>query len=226
MHSENWMGTMGFRDRLALVRAWWHRCRERASAEVPIQWLKLVISAAALIAIAAHLIFPDLKIDGITIGLFVVAILPWLTDLIESAKFPGGWEVKFRAIAEAGEQLKAASPAPQLPETQSQKPAQPKWLDVAEVDPNLAMVGLRIEIESRLRKYAQRHGLIEHSSLRRMIDDLQRRGVLDASVSSALDELTVAGNSAAHGAHVDPRIADWAILEGPRILAALDSLLA
>jgi hypothetical protein len=39
-----------------------------------------------------------LNIDAITLGLLVVAVLPWFSDLLQSAKFPGGWEVNFREI--------------------------------------------------------------------------------------------------------------------------------
>ena len=52
----------------------------------------------ALAIASAHLIQPALKIDAITLGLLVIAILPWLPRLLESAKLPGGWEVTFRRL--------------------------------------------------------------------------------------------------------------------------------
>jgi tetratricopeptide (TPR) repeat protein len=64
--------------------------------EIPIIWLKLLISFIALSAIALRIIFPGIKIDAISIGLIILAFLPWLSELIESAEFPGGWKVKFR----------------------------------------------------------------------------------------------------------------------------------
>ena len=71
------------------------------SQKVSINWLKAVITIVALGVIALRVYYPDLKIDAVTFGLMVVAILPWLSELIESAKFPGGWEVKFRDVKEA-----------------------------------------------------------------------------------------------------------------------------
>ncbi|MCF5946695.1 hypothetical protein L2249_25705, partial [Xanthomonas perforans] len=71
--------------------------------EISINWLKAVISVVAVSAIAVRIAFPEIKIDLVTLGLMIVAVLPWLSELIESAKFPGGWEVKFRDLREAGE---------------------------------------------------------------------------------------------------------------------------
>src|SRR5215469_5628533 len=48
--------------------------------------------------IIVHMIWPRLVIDAITLGLLVIMILPWLPTLIESAVFPGGWELTFRKI--------------------------------------------------------------------------------------------------------------------------------
>lgn len=39
-----------------------------------------------------------MNIDAVTLGLLVVAVLPWFSDLLQSAKLPGGWEVNFREI--------------------------------------------------------------------------------------------------------------------------------
>ena len=52
--------------------------------------LKIGISVAAGLLIGARLIWPDIKIDAISIGLFIVALIPWMTSLVESKKFPGG----------------------------------------------------------------------------------------------------------------------------------------
>lgn len=64
--------------------------------QIPIFWLKLLISTIALGAIGLRIAFPDIKIDVISLGLIILAFLPWCAELIESAKFPGGWEVKFK----------------------------------------------------------------------------------------------------------------------------------
>lgn len=63
---------------------------------ISIVWLKLLISGIALSALALRIAFPTIKIDGISIGLIILAFLPWCAELIESAEFPGGWKIKFR----------------------------------------------------------------------------------------------------------------------------------
>jgi hypothetical protein len=67
-------------------------------------WLKLLIPLIALVFIVVRIFWPGLQIDAITIGLLVVAFLPWLSTLIESAKLPGGYEFTFRRIEAKQEQ--------------------------------------------------------------------------------------------------------------------------
>lgn len=59
-------------------------------------WLRLGISAAALAVLAVNLAV--VKLDAIGLGLVALAVLPWLSPIVESAKLPGGWEVKFREV--------------------------------------------------------------------------------------------------------------------------------
>lgn len=180
--------------------------------------LKVCISIGALIFIAIHIFFPDVNIDAITLGLLIVAVLPWLTSLIESAKFPGGWEVKFRDVQAAGDKItKDEVGAPLSP---------PSYIQIAEQDPNLALVGLRIEIEKRLRALAAKENLDDQrKSLGHLSRELINKGVLDGPSASGLQELIRAGNNAAHGARVEDGVAQWAIETGSLVLASLDAKL-
>ena len=184
--------------------------------------LKLCISIGALIFIAIHIFLPDVKIDAITLGLLIVAVLPWLTSLIESAKFPGGWEVKFRDVQTAGDKITKQ----ELVDVADVVPSPPSFLEIAERDPNLALVGLRIEIEKRLRALAAKEGLDDQRrSLGFLSLELINKGVLDGPSASGLQELIRAGNNAAHGAKVEDGVAQWAIDTGPLVLASLDAKL-
>jgi hypothetical protein len=58
----------------------------------------LLVSALALAVAAVHLIWPRLKVDGITVTLLVIALLPWLGTVFESLELPGGWKVQYRKI--------------------------------------------------------------------------------------------------------------------------------
>jgi hypothetical protein len=181
---------------------------------------KIAITTGALILVGARVLWPDLKIDAVTLGLALVAVLPWLSSVIKSAELPGGWKVEFQEIRSAGEKVTSGAPEPEA----KVRPL-PSYLEIAPRDPNLALAGLRIEIERRLRGLAEKHRIQSDLPLRRLLNELQRRGVLAHPSVSGLQELITAGNQAAHGAPVDPRAAEWAIDYGPGVLTVLDELI-
>lgn len=184
--------------------------------------LKLAISVGAAILILLHLFVPALEIDIITLGLLVVLILPWLSALIKSAEFPGGWKVEFHELQSAGEKITAGSEVT----TDTKTAPRPSYIEVANNDPNLALVGLRIEVEKRVRQLAKKYGLQTNPfSLNKLTNELKRMGVLDSPRVSGLQDLIIAGNRAAHGAEVDNQVAQWAMEMGPQILATLDELI-
>jgi len=172
----------------------------------------------ALVAITLRVLFPYLKIDAITLGMLLVAIIPWLSALIESAKFPGGWEIKFRDLQEAAQQVTSDSIAT---DTESEATEHAEVFQ-PQNDPNLALVGLRIEIERRVKELAIRHEIQKSHSLKRMLNQLQQLEVLDHRAIGGLDEIIMAGNRAAHGAYVEPSVATWAMEYGPDVIAVLD----
>ncbi|WP_086852331.1 hypothetical protein [Amycolatopsis kentuckyensis] len=67
--------------------------------------LGAAVTLVALLGAAAHLIWPGLKIDAITVLLLVVALVPWLGELLESIELPGGWKVKYRDLRERQDAL-------------------------------------------------------------------------------------------------------------------------
>jgi len=94
---------------------------------------------------------------------------------------------------------------------------------VAESDPNLALVGFRIEVEKRIKRLAELNGLsTERRGLHRLIRDLNERKVLSASATGGLLDLVVLANQAAHGAEVTRDAADWVLDAGRSIFKQLD----
>ena len=65
---------------------------------MPSRTLKMLLSLGAIVLIVLRFRWPDLKIDAVTLGLLIVALLPWFFSFLESAEFPGGWKVKFREL--------------------------------------------------------------------------------------------------------------------------------
>ncbi len=180
-----------------------------------------IITSIAIIGVVARLIWPDIKIDSITIGLLFIALIPWLPNYIKSAKLPGGWEINFQSLEAAGKKIIQEE---ELEEENSNTEHETvSYLSVADDDPSLGLVGLRIEIEKRLRKIAEISGIDSHRSLSFLVATLKSTGVFDTKAASGLNEVILAGNYAAHGALVDQDAATWAINQGPKILATLDS---
>ncbi len=184
--------------------------------------LRTLITIFALGLILIHFIWPNIKIDSITLGLIVVALLPWLSTLVESLKLPGGWEITFREVEKVGNKILENNPP-----VEAKLQDVSAYLVIATEDPNLALVGLRIEIEKRLRKLARNLNFdsADTRSLTHLSSRLGNYGILDEPTISGLQSIVEWGNKAAHGASADKKIADWAIKEGQNILAVLDSKL-
>jgi hypothetical protein len=53
--------------------------------------LRLTISVSAL-AVLVTQFWKPFRLDPVAFGLVVLAVLPWMSSIIESAKLPGGWE--------------------------------------------------------------------------------------------------------------------------------------
>lgn len=68
---------------------------------------RISLSVIALFGLVARLIWPELKIDAVTLGLLILAVLPWLSPVYESLEFPGGWKAKFRDLE--GRQMRSHS---------------------------------------------------------------------------------------------------------------------
>jgi len=182
---------------------------------------RILVTASSLVLLVIRVIWPELGIDPVSLALLAFAVLPWLSTLIKSAEIPGGWKVEFQEVKVAGDRVTAGA----LTAT-SVAPPTPSYVVISDRDPNLAVVGLRIEIEKRLNALAERVEVDRKYNLRRMSDELLKRGILDAQEMRGLSELIEAGNAAAHGALVSPQAARWAIERGPDVLAILDAKLA
>lgn len=149
-------------------------------------------------------------------GLLLIAVLPWLGFIFKSVELPGGLKVEYPALQKAKEE---ADKAGLLAEPAVEQPA---YLAVFEDDPNLALAGLRIEIERCLRGIAEAKQLpVARVSVSRLLRLLRDHEALSQQDGAVLTDLLGLLNSAVHGAEVDPRAAQWAMDVGPRLLAGL-----
>lgn len=204
---------------------------------IPMKRLRQIVSLGALLLALVHIIWPQLAIDAVALALIVIAILPWLAPLVKSLELPGGWKVEFQELQKA--ELRAES-AGLLAEVPSQGDAAFSFQSIAVRDPNLALAGLRIEIEKRLSLLAEIHGLNlrmasssngdlkprRPMSVGQALRALAQAEILTGEERSILSDMVNMLNAAVHGAEVDSRAATWAIEIGPRLLASLDERIA
>jgi hypothetical protein len=179
----------------------------------------------ALALLVGHFLFPKEKIDLLTLGFLVVAVVPWLASVFESFELPGGWKVKYRDLKAAGD-IVVASAEKQAPvqvrtatASASAAIASSPLSEIA--DPNIRLVALRYEIERRLRELGRLYG-IEKRGLRTLLAALAEAALLDSPTYNSLGLILDAGNRAAHGAQVSEVIGRWAATVGPVILSHLD----
>lgn len=182
--------------------------------------MKYLITIIALSLVLIHLIWPSISIDAITLFLLAVSILPWLNSIFKSIELPGGLKVEYQELEKIEERAVQAG----LITTESNNHEDEySFQTVASKDPNLALAGLRIELEKRLINLGMSKKLpIYKKSLFALLEDLNRHQIINAAEKSVMSDLIPLLNSAVHGAKVDISVLDWALDIGPKILKALD----
>lgn len=180
--------------------------------------VQIGITALALGLAAAHMIWPGLKVDGTTAAFLLIAVIPWLSPLFKSIKIPGGVEIQYQDLERA--EAAANRAGLQKDSVTASSPTYP-FQNVA--DSNLALAGVRLEIEKRLRLLAEREGMDGGSRpLRQLMRLLQERQALQPAEVAALDDMIGILNSAAHGAQIEAETRTWAMDLGLRLLASLE----
>lgn len=182
---------------------------------------QILITLVAIVVAIVHVVFPSVTIDAITIFLLVLALLPWLIPLVKSLEFPGGWKVEFQELEKAKSKAEKAG----LLSSKSKKTKMLSYSfeSILDKDPNLALAGLRIEIEKRLVQIAKLNNLdVSRASIGQLLRLLSQEQILTSEESSALADMSGLLNSAVHGANVDVRATNWAMEVGPKLLQSLD----
>lgn len=193
---------------------------------------KIAISAVCAVVAVAHLVFPQISIDLITLALLVAGIAPWLAPVVKSVEMPGGFKIELQDVKQATDKVSAGAveggvSAPSsgvaADRLQKEEAAVQQLRSISEQDPNLALVGLRIELEKRLASLAQEAGVsTEGRAAGWYLRELRRREALPAQLVSGLSDLIALGNRAAHGADVSGDAAAWALDLAPVVFSALD----
>lgn len=192
---------------------------------------QIFITISAILVGLIHLFFPNLKIDAIFITLIIIAIIPWLEPLLKSVELPGGLKVEFQDFKKLEEEAKKAGliksdekiETKEITTTNSETFS---FIEIAEQNEELALVGFRIEIEKRLRSLADKYSIESNRySVTRLIEALAKEEILTIAEKTSLLDIISTLNKASHGMEYDQRSANWVIENGPKILDSLDEKL-
>ena len=172
--------------------------------------------------LASHLFWPNLKIDSIALVLLAACFMPWLGKIFESLEMPGGWKFKYKDFEKAATLAVASG----LVEPTTQDVTDQAHFALLDTDPQLAVIGLRIDIEKRLRKIADKNQLpgLKLSSLS-LTRQMEKLGILTGPECVALLGILVSLNSVVHGATITRPKAEQVLEVGKRLIESLDNRL-
>ena len=183
---------------------------------------QIAISCGSLLLAGLHLLWPGISLDAVTLTLLGASVVPWILPLFKSLELPGGWKVEFQELQATEVRADQAGLLDEGP-ADSEADQDYSFQVVANEDANLALAGLRIEIEKRL------NSLADSADIKRrrmgvggLLRSLSDRQILSREERSVLRDMIGLLNSAAHGASADQQHAQWALDVGPRLLATLD----
>jgi hypothetical protein len=100
-------------EKVAADEAANEKAKNRKSKVVPLRLpVKICASLFAVLVLGLHVFGKNDRVDGTAALLLAIAILPWLSDLLDTLELPGGWKLHFRDIEE--EQAKQRKQLEQL----------------------------------------------------------------------------------------------------------------
>jgi hypothetical protein len=183
--------------------------------------VKLIVSIIAVMGIVLHAICQNIKIDSITIALLFIALLPWLAFLLEEVEFPGGWKVKFKR-QEKEEIEKKANQAGLAPDISKEGGNKYSFQLVGPANKNLALAGLRIEIEKILIDIAKKNGIgTNMQGVGRIVKFLFDKNLINFEEKAVINDMIGLLNKAVHGKKIDDDSYYWAMEYGLKLLKAL-----
>jgi hypothetical protein len=196
---------------------------------------KVLITGLVVGLEVAHRVFPHVTLDAIDWALIVIAILPWILQYLRGFEIPGIVKIDLADTKAATDKVTRAQPTAGQITLEGHPPRVIIGGDseqfanlrtIYDTDPNLALVGFRIQIEKRLRDLAAARQISDSKMpLQRLLHELINQNLIPSEIASGLMELIALGNRAAHGVTVSPDAAGWLLDIGPDVLLRLDSLL-
>jgi len=189
--------------------------------------IKTLSTSVAIIISIVHIYYPDIKVDSITLSLLVIAVLPWLAPIFKSVELPGGMKFELQDFKEIEEKADKAG----MIDKDARNADHPKeytFQIVAKEDPKLALAGLRIELEEKLRKIAYKNDLdMSHKGLGQMMKMMSENNLITIDERVVLADMVGLLNAAVHSKRekYDYSNVSWALDVGSKVLNSLDKRL-
>ena len=201
--------------------------QDKIKAQRVIRNIQTIITALAIELIIIHIIWPSLAIDSITLGLIVIAAIPWLFPFVNSIEF-GDLKIGFK---ETNDIIKNIIDSGLVAEPKTMKafglaPQPKRVLQISsDKDPNLALAHLRLEIGEKLKDIAKNKNIaIGKMDSGQVLIALSKDGIFYNKEKVALQNLIEILDRAVHGADVDNKAAKDLMSTGETILNSLDAL--
>ena len=184
---------------------------------------KWIMTAVASLAIVLRAIFPD-HIDPVTLIVVGFVVLAWSSDIIRRIDLPGGVGIEYRRDLEPiANQVEKTGLVADVRSARPRTRHVYAFESVARGDPGLTLMGLRDELDDRIRKIAKSRSIaINNEDIVTLIMRLIQEGVLSGDEASGLHQLLPVLAKAERGVAVDSKVCDWVMTFGPRILDALE----
>lgn len=194
--------------------------------------LAVMISLTAIVVVflVVHSFVKEVTVDTTTVALVGLLIVIWLLPFATSLKLPGGASVELRDLEAASAKVEAVESATARPVISPVKrPAQSEgitWKDLLDTDVNIALAGLRIEIERRIRELGHLADVAGRSEREYSLGDYTRRlsaaGVLTRLENEAIMSVVEVCNRAVHAKEVSAEAANRASRLGDFVIDLLD----
>jgi hypothetical protein len=183
--------------------------------------IRLIMSIVATLLAMAHFLFPQLKLDMVTVSLVALAVVPWLAPIVKSIELPGGFKLELQELAKVSEQAIDSG----LIQSDNTENMHEFWfIRLTNEDPKLAFAALRVEIEKRLRKLADHQGLKDDfKSLGDVLLYLMLTEEISLEQKDVFSKVFEIVRDAYHGAEINSEAIQWAKNTGVGLLIYLDN---
>jgi hypothetical protein len=179
--------------------------------------MRYLIALGALALVVMRAVWPDLRVDEISLVLFLLAglalVWPEISPLASRIRSFRLWELEVELtekISELTERAEAVATQASL-ERELARPEGPitlspeatQWVIDAAADPRAGLLLVAIEIEQAIRRLAAQHGIasgVGRMSARRTLGELARREAVPPEVVPLFDDFWQVRNQVVHRA--------------------------